>query len=465
MQASFRHVPSAASARAPLALWRLSSGPLLSPRRRSPDHRHDPSIGLGTRAVSDFGTPRVLRQRGLSRPMLALAFVVAGMSCGSVLAQPARVEVSKNDDLRAAFANTADIADGGRIAAASCAACHGAGGLSTVAGTPHLAGQRPGYLYAELRAYQSGARTGTVMNEVVRPLADAAMVKVSAYFASLEPAQPAAAAKPVPARPDTVQAGKAAAAACAGCHGETGVSSMPGTPSLAGLDPKYVVTTMKAYKADQRKSDVMKPMVAGLSDADLANLALFYALQKPARAPTKAAGDPAAGKTASAGCAGCHGATGVSATAANPSLAGQDAEYFIVALQAYKNGTRSDDTMKGMAAALDDAGIKNLAAFYATQQPQAPNVRKPLTTAEWAQRCDRCHGPTGNSTDPRLPALAGQRQDYLAPVLHAYRTGARKSAQMSAMASGLSESDVEDLASYYARQKARTPVYVAVPAK
>ena len=443
--------------------------------------------------MSDFGTPRVLRQRGLSRPMLALAFVVAGMSCGSVLAQPARVEVSKNDDLRAAFANTADIADGGRIAAASCAACHGAGGLSTVAGTPHLAGQRPGYLYAELRAYQSGARTGTVMNEVVRPLADAAMVKVSAYFASLEPAQPAAAAKPVPARPDTVQAGKAAAAACAGCHGETGVSSMPGTPSLAGLDPKYVVTTsassffsceicsaprvtsgldpkyvvttMKAYKADQRKSDVMKPMVAGLSDADLANLALFYALQKPARAPTKAAGDPAAGKTASAGCAGCHGATGVSATAANPSLAGQDAEYFIVALQAYKNGTRSDDTMKGMAAALDDAGIKNLAAFYATQQPQAPNVRKPLTTAEWAQRCDRCHGPTGNSTDPRLPALAGQRQDYLAPVLHAYRTGARKSAQMSAMASGLSESDVEDLASYYARQKARTPVYVAVPAK
>jgi len=118
-----------------------------------------------------------------------------------------------------------------------------------------------------------------------------------------------------------------------------------------------------------------------------------------------------------------------------------------------------------MAAALDDAAVKNLAAFYATQQPQASNVRKPLSTAEWVQRCDRCHGPNGNSMDPRLPAIAGQREDYLANVLHAYRTGARKSSEMAAMASGLTESDVEGLAAYYARQRARTPVYVALPAR
>jgi cytochrome c553 len=149
----------------------------------------------------------------------------------------------------------------------------------------------------------------------------------------------------------------------------------------------------------------------------------------------------------------------------NPSLAGQDAQYFAAALRAYKDGARSDETMKGLAASLDEATVKNLAAFYANQQPQATNIRKPLTTAEWAQRCDRCHGVNGNSTDPLLPALAAQRADYLEKTLHAYRTGERKSPQMAAMSDVLTEAEVESLAAHYARQKARAVVYVAVPAK
>ncbi len=145
-------------------------------------------------------------------------------------------------------------------------------------------------------------------------------------------------------------------------------------------------------------------------------------------------------KAAAAACAGCHGDKGVSSNPANPSLAGQDAQYLAAALHAYKDGSRSDETMKGLAASLDEAAVKNLAAFYASQQPQPTNVRKPLTTAEWAQRCDRCHGVNGNSTDPRLPALAAQRVDYLEKVLHAYRTGERKSPQMAAMSEGLTRS-------------------------
>ena len=39
--------------------------------------------------------------------------------------------------------------------------------------------------------------------------------------------------------------------------------------------------------------------------------------------------------------------------------------------------------MKGLAAALDDAAIKNLAAFFASQEPRQPDVRKPLTAVEW----------------------------------------------------------------------------------
>jgi cytochrome c553 len=407
-----------------------------------------------------------------ARTVLVVACAIASAATitsysPSAATQPTTVRAGAGDDLRAAYANAADVADGKAVAETSCAGCHGANGISSIKDVPNLAGQRAAYLYLELRAYQSGARGDSTMGAVVKALSDDALMKAAAYYASLDPAQPisTSSTRPTPAQPDPVQAGKAAAAACAGCHGDSGISKIPGTPSLAGLDPKYLVAAMKAYKSGQRKNDVMKSMMAAVVDADLSNIALYYALQRPARAQTPAAGDPSAGKTASATCAGCHGDKGISATPATPSLAGQDSQYVIHALQAYKDATRSDETMKGVAATLDEAAARNVAAYYAAQQPQPSNVRRPLTVAEWAQRCDRCHGVNGNSADPRLPALASQRADYLEKVLNAYRTGERKSPQMAAMSDGLSAADVEGLAAYYARQKARGVVYVTLPAK
>ena len=222
----------------------------------------------------------------------------------------------------------------------------------------------------ELKAYQAGARGDTPMNGQVKFLSDDALLKVSAYFASLDPPQ-AAAANPAKVAIDPVQAGKTAAAACAGCHGESGVSTTPGMPSLAGLDPKYTVAAMKAYKSGQRESDLMKSMVASLTEPVMDNIALYYGLQKPAPSKAPAAGDKAAGATAAAGCAGCHGSDGVSANPAFPSLAGQDAGYLAGALAAYKQGTRKDETMKGLAAGLDDAAMKNLAAFFTSSGAEA----------------------------------------------------------------------------------------------
>jgi cytochrome c553 len=394
-----------------------------------------------------------------------LAFAASVGFLPGASAQPSLVKPSAGDDLRAVYATAADVAEGRRVADTTCARCHGANGISTIKGIPHLAGQRPGYLYLELRAYQTGQRGNDMMDGAVKFLSEDALVKVAAYYASLEPVRSSASAKAAPARLDPVQAGKAAAAACAGCHGEAGISKTPGTPSLVGLDPKYFVAAMKAYKNGQRKNDIMKPMASAVADADLDNIALYYALLKPARAPTPAPGDRAAGKAAAAACAGCHGDVGVSGSATTPSIAGQDAQYFAAALKAYKDGLRSEDTMKSLAASLDERAVRNIAAFYAAQQPQAPKVRKPLTVAEWAQRCDRCHGVNGNSTDLRSPGLAGQRLEYLEKVLHAYRTGARKSPEMAAMSEALREADIESLAAHYARQTARAVVYVVVPAK
>ncbi len=403
------------------------------------------------------------------------ALVVAGGTAGllfseshfqSARAQP-RIALGDAAELRTLYANAEDVAQGKRLAESSCGGCHGVNGISTSPGVPNLAGQRAAYLYLELRNYQSGVRGASAMNNTVKFLSDDALFQVAAYFASLDPPQTNATNGAIAAAPDPVQAGKTAAAGCAGCHGEAGVSKTPGIPSLVGLEPKYLVAAMKAYKSGQRKNDLMKSMVASASDAAMDHIALYYALQKAERAQTAAAGDRAAGAGAAAAatCAGCHGAEGVSGNPTIPSIAGQDAQYLAAALQAYRQGSRNQETMKGLAASLDDNAIKNLAAHYAAQEPQRPNVRKPLTANEWSQRCDRCHGVNGNSTDPRLPALAGQRVDYLEKVLHDYQTGARKSPQMAAMSDVLTQQDIANLAAHYAAQKARAVVYVLVPSK
>jgi len=365
--------------------------------------------------------------------------------------------------MRTLFASPMDIADGKELAVMACVRCHGAEGIGDKADVPYIAGQRPAYLYLALEAYMNGDRADAKMREAVKFLSKEALVKVSAYYASLDPPPPASGS--APAATDPLQAAKAAAANCIGCHGTTGVTQIPGTPSLIGLDPKYLIDAMKDYKNGQRKNDTMKAMVATLNDKTMADIALFFALQKPARAKTPAVGNVEVGKGAAASCGGCHGETGVSVNPATPSLAGQDAQYLIDAMREYKTGKRVNETMKGMVGALDAAAMKNLAAYYAKQQPKAPNVRKPVSTAEWATRCNRCHGINGNSTDPRFPMLASQRADYLRKALQEYRAHQRKNSAMVPMAEGLSEADVDNLAIYYAHQKARAVLFVPLPGK
>jgi cytochrome c553 len=392
--------------------------------------------------------------------------VVVGLVLFSIgaFAQPAVVKPAASDDLKVLRLTSQDIAEGKRLAQDSCAGCHGANGVSTTAGIPNVAGQRAPYLNAQLRAYKQGSRPSSPMTGPVKFLSDDAIIKVAAYYASLDPA-PRVSTKAPPPKPDPVQAGKTSAAACAGCHGESGVSAMPGTPSLAGLDPVYFGTALVAYKGGNRKNDLMKGFAGGLSENDMGNVALFYAQLKPAKVQAKAAGDPAAGKAAAAACSGCHGETGVSTNPAAPSLAGQDAEYLVAATKAYKDGSRKDETMKGPASAIEEKALRDVAAWFASQAPQPPVYRKPVALEEWISRCERCHGVNGNSADPLVPAIAAQRADWLEHVLGAYRTGARKSTAMSAMSSGLSESDVKDLAAHYSRQSARPVTYIVIPEK
>jgi cytochrome c553 len=369
------------------------------------------------------------------------------------------------------YTSAVEIAEGRKVAEATCMRCHGLHGVSAIVEIPHLAGQRPEYLYRKLKAYQDGTRKHPLMQDAVTILNEESVQAVAAYYSNLDlPRNGSSRAKTAGTDPtgdatDPVEAGKAAAAACAGCHGRDGNSSIPGMPRLTGQHTTYLAAATKAYQDASRKDNMMKSMVVSLGDADIEKIALYYALQQPKRTAVPGGGDPAAGKAAAAACSGCHGDDGNSAKPDTPSLAGQDAQYLVKATKSYVDSNRDNATMKSLVAALSNADIENLAAFYASQEPKAPAVRKPLTTAEWAQRCNRCHGIDGNSVDPLMPALAGQREDYLAKALRAYKEGTRKNPMMDAMSQVLSETEIDNLVAYYAGKQRKAVIFVHLPCK
>ncbi len=82
------------------------------------------------------------------------------------------------------------------------------------------------------------------------------------------------------ARAADIDAGKAKAALCAACHGAEGKASVPVYPHLAGQNAAYLVKQLKAFKDGTRKEPLMDPFMAPLTDADIDNLAAFYASLK-----------------------------------------------------------------------------------------------------------------------------------------------------------------------------------------
>ena len=85
-------------------------------------------------------------------------------------------------------------------------------------------------------------------------------------------------------------------------------------------------------------------------------------------AGTMAAGDAAAGKLKAFTCMGCHGVpsyNNVYPTYKVPMLGGQHAQYLVSALEAYKNGQRSHQTMQAQAQTLSEQDMQDIAAFFA----------------------------------------------------------------------------------------------------
>jgi cytochrome c553 len=158
--------------------------------------------------------------------------------------------------------------------AAACASCHGANGISPNDTWPNLAGQHAVYLARILGAYQSGAQKDVVMTPIAQSLSDADVQDFAAYYGSLS-----CATAPAADGIGDAAAGKALANNCTACHGETGIASNPAWPSIAGQKPAYLVNALKAFRAGLREDPMMAGVARSLSDADIANLATYYAAQ------------------------------------------------------------------------------------------------------------------------------------------------------------------------------------------
>lgn len=86
------------------------------------------------------------------------------------------------------FAQAAGDAAAGKAKAVTCAACHGANGKAAIPTYPNLAGQNAGYLEMALKDYKNGKRTGAqaaMMTGMAKPLSDADIANLAAYFSSL----------------------------------------------------------------------------------------------------------------------------------------------------------------------------------------------------------------------------------------------------------------------------------------
>jgi cytochrome c553 len=189
-------------------------------------------------------------------------------------------------------------------------------------------------------------------------------------------------------------AGAKKAAVCESCHGANGTSPAPMFPRLAGQRRTYLYYRLVSFKVaapnDRYYSkSMMRAQVTTLSDADMRNLAAFFAAQTPTGPPVAApapssdrgeilylSGDPTRGVPP---CQGCHGkgAAGPSAAAAQyaayPTLRGQYSLYLTTRLKSFRdslpNDTTNDFIMADVAHSLDDDSIQSIATWLNSLAP------------------------------------------------------------------------------------------------
>jgi cytochrome c553 len=206
----------------------------------------------------------------------------------------------------------------------------------------------------------------------------------------------------------------------------------------------------------------------GASRMPMAGLALVaFGIAACSSAVSEAAAmDPAIAGTVHI-CASCHGTAGRSTSSTFPRLAGQQKDYLVTQLQAFRDKTRADPHaqtyMWGMAARLSDPTIEGVAAYYSAQPPVAgePAASPGITAgakifadgipAQSTPACSGCHGDKAAGNGP-IPRLAGQHPAYLARQLEAFASKARANEIMHDNSKNLTAEQISQVTVFLATQ-------------
>src|SRR5262249_41589910 len=146
----------------------------------------------------------------------------------------------------------------------TCNACHGVSGFKSM---PRLGGQSAGYVVEALRAYKAGKRAHPTMRDVAGALSERDIADLAAHYAGMPKAESATEAT-VPPQGER----------CAACHGAQGDKpAAPEVPVIAGQNAAYVEQVVREYRDGTRAHAVMQEQAKGLGDADIKDLAAYFA--------------------------------------------------------------------------------------------------------------------------------------------------------------------------------------------
>jgi len=257
-------------------------------------------------------------------------------------------------------------------------------------------------------------------------------------------------------------AGKVIAEAdCSQCHGMDGRGESAEIPYLAAQSAQYLVEAMHAYRDGGRLHAALQNMTTGMSEADIANIAGYYASLPPLEPAGDGQTNEAAytqGAAVGAVCETCHGEKGISSAEGVPSLAGQQPIYLMTSTQEYQTGSRGHEDQKDMLEGLETVDIEKMAMYFAAQSAPArvaPPFGDPVAGEEASASCVKCHGARGISNDPMVPNLAGQEPVYLVSAIRAYQDNQRN---CEAQVVTKTDEQIENLAAYYSIQKTQASV-------
>ena len=176
-------------------------------------------------------------------------------------------------------------AEAGKLKSATCVACHGADGNSSIPLYPNLAGQVPGYISAQLQAFKEGTRNNAIMMGQSINLSKEDMDDLDAYYASL-PAKVTSnlteADIELAAIGEKIYRGgyeERGISACMSCHGPSGHGIPKNYPRVSAQHKEYLEQQLLAYKKGERKgyNDIMYDIAFGLSEEQIKALSAYMA--------------------------------------------------------------------------------------------------------------------------------------------------------------------------------------------